>query len=157
MNNYTLSSINEIVKKGVLQFIMYYVTMLHSVVSKKVKDKSNFKISYPEQRLLQLLILRYIFEGPIYGYALMNKIRNADNNSMVIKSGTMYTTLRRMEKNELIKSVWEDSDIGPSKRMYDLTPLGKKYLNEKLAAISRKVPVVQELVCFYKDTFDGKV
>ena len=121
------------------------------------KKEQNFKISYPEQGLLQLLILKFIYENQSYGYDLIKQIADVSNDSMNIKSGTMYTTLRRMEKGGFIKSVWKEGDKGPSKRLYGLTPQGKKYLNEMLHNISSRIPIVQELLSFYRKELDGKI
>ena len=123
----------------------------------KDKKETNFKISYPEQGLLQLLILKFIYETPIYGYDLIKKIGDISSNTIIIKSGTMYTTLRRMEKGGLIRSIWKESDLGPSKRLYALTPQGKRYLNKMLHNISSRIPIVQELLTFYRKELNGKI
>ena len=131
--------------------------MLSRMQNQKDEKEKNFKISYPEQGLLQLLVLKFIYESPTYGYDLIKKIGEISKNSMIIKSGTMYTTLRRMEKGGLIRSIWKESDIGPSKRLYGLTPQGKRYLNKMLHNISSRIPIVQELLSFYKKELDGKI
>lgn len=131
--------------------------MLYRMKNQQGKKENNFKISYPEQGLLQLLILKFIYENQSYGYDLIKQIADVSNNSMNIKSGTMYTTLRRMEKGGFIKSVWREGDIGPSKRLYGLTPQGKRYLNKMLHNISNRIPIVQELLSFYKKELDGKI
>jgi len=129
--------------------------MLSRMQNQKDEKEKNFKISYPEQGLLQLLVLKFIYESPTYGYDLIKKIGEISKNSMIIKSGTMYTTLRRMEKGGLIRSIWKESDLGPSKRLYELTPQGKRYLNKMLHNISNRIPIVQELLNFYRKELDG--
>lgn len=131
--------------------------MLYRVANIKEERKKTLKINYPEQGLLQLLILKLIYENPSYGYDLIKKIGEFSNDSMIIKSGTMYTTLRRMEKSGFIKSVWRKSDLGPTKRLYELTPLGKRYLNNMLHNINNRIPIVQELLKFYRNELDGKI
>ncbi len=121
----------------------------------KVEKEKIYKISYPEQGLLQLLIMKFIYEKPSYGYDLIKKIGEISNNSMIIKSGTMYTTLRRMEKSGFIKSVWKKSEAGPSKRLYELTPIGKEFLKNMLHNIGNRIPIVQELLKFYKKELNG--
>lgn len=131
--------------------------MLYRVENQVEKIEKNFKISYPEQGLLQLLILKFIYDNPSYGYDLIKKIGGISNDTMIIKSGTMYTTLRRMEKNGFIRSVWRESNLGPSKRLYELTPTGKKYLTKMLHNISSRIFIVQELLNFYRKELDGKI
>lgn len=121
------------------------------------QNENNFNSNYPEQRLLQLLIMRFIHEDPSYGYDLIKKIDVISDNSMVIKTGTMYTTLRRMEKSGFIQSIWKEGDLGPSKRLYELTPLGKRYLRKMLYSINSRIPIVQELLNFYRKELDGNI
>lgn len=131
--------------------------MLYRMKIQKDKNEKNFKISYPEQGLLQLLIMRFIYEDSSYGYDLIKKIDEISEYSMVIKTGTMYTTLRRMEKSGFIKSIWKEGDLGPSKRLYELTPLGKRYLRKMLYSINSRIPIVQELLNFYRKELDGNI
>jgi DNA-binding PadR family transcriptional regulator len=47
--------------------------------------------------------------------------------------GTVYTTLRRLERRKLVEGRWEDADVAaeqrrPRRRYYDLTPDGKEAL-----------------------------
>lgn len=49
--------------------------------------------------------------------------------------GTVYTTLRRLERKQLIEGHWEDPDVAaaerrPRRRYYDLLPAGAAALDE---------------------------
>ncbi len=41
----------------------------------------------------------------------------------------MYRTLRRMEKDALVRSSWEHSGSGPARRVYAITELGEANLD----------------------------
>ena len=43
--------------------------------------------------------------------------------------GTMYRTLRRMEKKGAVESRWETSEEGPARRRYSITDSGEAYLD----------------------------
>ena len=45
-----------------------------------------------------------------------------------INPGTLYRTLRQMEKQGLCVSGWETSNGGPACRMYSMTEAGEAYL-----------------------------
>ena len=50
-------------------------------------------------------------------------------------AGTVYTTLRRLEKRDLVRGSWEDPEIAeaerrPRRRYYALTPAGEAELEE---------------------------
>ena len=71
-----------------------------------------------------LLVLR---EWNSYGYELTK--RAAAFGFEAMNPGTLYRTLRQMEKEGLCESRWETSDGGPARRMYTITDAGKAYLD----------------------------
>jgi poly-beta-hydroxybutyrate-responsive repressor len=42
--------------------------------------------------------------------------------------GTLYRTLRQMEKDGIVESTWETSRGGPARRMYTITGAGEAHL-----------------------------
>ncbi len=72
-----------------------------------------------------LVLLR---QWNIYGYELME--RSVELGFEAINPGTVYRTLRKMEKDGLCKSEWEHpSSGGPPRRMYSITDAGGAYLD----------------------------
>lgn len=61
-----------------------------------------------------------------YGYELMEK--TAAFGGEAINPGTLYRTLRQMEKNGDIESTWETTKNGPARRMYCITDAGEACL-----------------------------
>jgi PadR family transcriptional regulator, regulatory protein PadR len=111
---------------------------------------------YPEKSWLKFLILRVIFEQPTYGYDIIQKIENISFGMHKIKSGTMYTTLRRMEKEKLLMSTWKKSTSGPDRREYKATKQGEKYLKHYLEMIIERKKIIDEMAKFYKKHFRRK-
>ena len=62
------------------------------------------------------VILLSLREWNSYGFEAMNP-------------GTLYRTLRQMEKDGIVESTWETSRGGPARRMYTITDAGKSYLD----------------------------
>ncbi len=62
-----------------------------------------------------------------YGYKLMEEMSAFWREAL--NSGTMYRTLRQMEKNGNIKSTWDTNANGPARRMYSITDAGEAYLD----------------------------
>ncbi len=58
--------------------------------------------------------------SPTYGYSLVQEL---SDNEIMIEANTLYPLLRRLEKQELLKSEWETSGTKPRK-YYMLTELG---------------------------------
>ncbi|MBV9454486.1 MAG: helix-turn-helix transcriptional regulator, partial [Rubrobacter sp.] len=61
-----------------------------------------------------------------YGYELME--RAAAFGFEAMNPGTLYRTLRQMEKEGLCVSRWETSEGGPARRVYSITEAGEAYL-----------------------------
>jgi PadR family transcriptional regulator PadR len=71
-----------------------------------------------------LLMLR---QWSSYGYELMEKMSTF--GLVAMNPGTFYRTLRQMEKDGMVSSIWDTSEGGPARRMYSITDAGEAYLN----------------------------
>ena len=69
-----------------------------------------------------------LHEESSYGYELMERLATEFDFEQ-INAGTLYRTLRQMEKEGLCESEWETSKGGPARRMYYITEAGQAYLD----------------------------
>lgn len=121
------------------------------------KNGHNCKqLNYPEKRWIQFLILRVVCQEPLHGYGIIKAIEDLSEGKHTIKSGTMYTTLRRMEKEGLLESCWEGSDTGPDKRIYKVTMDGRKHLKEWLEMLMERKRMIEKILIFYEKEFRGE-
>jgi PadR family transcriptional regulator PadR len=81
------------------------------------------------------VILLALREWNSYGYELME--RAAAFGFEAMNPGTLYRTLRQMEKDGVVKSKWETSKGGPARRMYSITEAGEAYLDFWAEALER--------------------
>src|SRR5215212_5947424 len=72
------------------------------------------------------VILLALREWNSYGYELMERAARFGFEAM--NPGTLYRTLRQMEKDGLCESEWETSRGGPARRVYSITDAGEAYL-----------------------------
>lgn len=70
---------------------------------------------------LVLLVLSQLHQ-PEYGYSLIQKL---EDKQAPIEAGTLYPLLRRLEKQQLLKSEWDTTDSRPRK-FYVLSEQGKQ-------------------------------
>lgn len=82
---------------------------------------------------LDLLILAVLAEGPRHGYAVIEILKERSGSSFDLPEGTVYPVLHRLEKADLLTSVWEDSQ-GRARRTYRLSDKGKRSLVEQRTA-----------------------
>ena len=73
------------------------------------------------------VILVTLREWNSYGYELMERLTAFGFEAM--NPGTLYRTLRQMEKDGVVKSKWETSKGGPARRVYSITDAGEAYLD----------------------------
>ena len=73
------------------------------------------------------VILLSLREWNSYGYELMERASAFGFEAM--NPGTLYRTLRQMEKEGVVESSWETSRGGPARRMYTITDAGRSYLD----------------------------
>ncbi|MDD4815786.1 MAG: PadR family transcriptional regulator [Clostridia bacterium] len=79
---------------------------------------------------LSTIILSTLFSGDKYGYEIINEIKNKTDGQLVIKQPSLYSSLSRMEKQNLISSYWTKSDIGGKRHYYSITDFGKKQFEQ---------------------------
>ena len=75
----------------------------------------------------QPVILVLLREWNSYGYEMMERM--AEFGFEAMNPGTLYRTLRHMEKNGAVKSAWDTSKGGPPRRVYSITDAGEAYLD----------------------------
>jgi len=86
-----------------------------------------FRVVYRPRNWLEAVILLSLSEWNSYGYELMGRARMFGFEAM--NTGTLYRTLRRMEKDGVVESSWETSRGGPARRMYTITGSGDAHLD----------------------------
>ena len=77
---------------------------------------------------LEGCIVKIISNKETYGYEIVTKLQNYGFND--VKEGSTYPILLRLEKKDIITSVYKNSPLGPKRKYYILTDTGKKFLNE---------------------------
>ena len=75
---------------------------------------------------LSTIILTCLLDGDKYGYEIIQSVEEKTNGNVVIKKPSLYSSLTRMENQELVSSYWKESDIGGRRHYYRLTDYGRK-------------------------------
>jgi PadR family transcriptional regulator, regulatory protein PadR len=91
------------------------------------KEDKKREVEVRPRNWLVPVILLTLREWNSYGYELME--RTAAFGFEAMNPGTLYRTLRQMEKDGVVESKWETSKGGPARRMYTITDAGVAYLD----------------------------
>jgi len=78
------------------------------------------------------IILGLLIGEDRYGYEITKLIYKRSGNLYELKEATMYSCLKRLEKDGYISSYWGDETLGGRRKYYSITQEGKKiYKNNK--------------------------
>jgi PadR family transcriptional regulator PadR len=70
-----------------------------------------------------LVLLR---RSHLHGYEIMKELR--DEFGIACEHGALYRTLHQLEAGGMIRSHWDAHDLGPARRVYELTDAGREAL-----------------------------
>lgn len=79
--------------------------------------------------VLSLCVLAVVAEGETYGYAISSRLQEAGLG--VVKGGTLYPILGRLEADGLVTSSWSAGEGGPGRKNFTTTPAGRLALAER--------------------------
>lgn len=80
------------------------------------------------QGTLDLLILKSLFAGEMHGLGISRRIQQVTGGTFVVKPGSLFPALHRMEEEGWISSFWGDSENNRRAKYYRLSKTGRKQL-----------------------------
>ena len=86
------------------------------------------RITQLRKGILELAIMGVLYHERHYGYTLARVLSEA--GSIVLKDGTIYPILSRLDREALVHSEWVESDQGPPRKYYSLTAAGRQLFDE---------------------------
>lgn len=95
---------------------------------------------------LYLLILRTLRGGPLHGYAIAKRIKDASEQGLDIEDGSLYPSLNRMLVKGWLEAEWGISENNRKARFYKLTTEGRKQLARETEDFDRLVHAIQQVM-----------
>ena len=77
-----------------------------------------------------MLLLKLLSEKDMYGYEMIETLRERSQNVFELKAGTLYPLLHSLESRQLLR-VYEKEAGGKTRKYYSITRQGLKDLEEK--------------------------
>ena len=72
------------------------------------------------------IILKLLLSGDKYGYEITKLVYENSLHQYELKEATMYSSLKRLEKDDHIISYWGDETQGGRRKYYRITGSGRK-------------------------------
>lgn len=79
---------------------------------------------------MTMLLLKLLDEKDMYGYEMIETLRERSDNVFELKAGTLYPLLHALEGKRLV-TAYEQPVSGKTRKYYSITKEGKKNLAEK--------------------------
>ena len=78
--------------------------------------------------IIEILILSLLYEEDMYGYQLKNEMEDRSGGTFLVKQGSLYVPLYRMEQQGKISSYKEQAGERRVRVYYHIEEAGKEYL-----------------------------
>jgi PadR family transcriptional regulator PadR len=75
--------------------------------------------------ILEYCILSVLSRNSCYASDIIKELKEAE---VIVVEGTLYPLLTRQKNAGLLSYRWEESQQGPPRKYYELTPEGREYL-----------------------------
>ena len=81
--------------------------------------------------VLDMLVLRLLRSEAKYGYQIIQEMKEKSEEIFLLKDGTLYPVLYRLEDDKLVVSKWSEAEGKQvPRKYYEITEAGKKTLDE---------------------------
>ena len=93
---------------------------------------------------LDLLILKAVSLGPLYGYGVLLRIQQISKDALKVLQGSLYPALYRLEAQGLISSEWGESENKRKAKFYSLTAAGNARLRDESESWTRLATAIAD-------------
>ncbi|MBN9663173.1 MAG: PadR family transcriptional regulator [Acidobacteria bacterium] len=90
-----------------------------------------------------MLILRTLARGPLHGYAIAKRIKDASSEVLAIEEGSLYPALNRLLVKGWLTAEWGLSDNNRKARFYRLTEEGRRQMEQETHDFDRMVDAIR--------------
>lgn len=95
---------------------------------------------------INTIILRSLYDGDKYGYAILEEIARKSHNQYQLKQPSLYSALKRLEKEGYITSYWGGTAGGGRRKYFSLTDQGKEVAERNLMEWEYSRTVIDSLI-----------
>ncbi len=106
------------------------------------------------ERFLEVCLLLLLYDEIGYGYGLIDQLGSFGFSEGDLNMSTLYRTLRKMEKEGLVTSSWEESVQGPRRRVYKITRNGRSELDQWIGILKVRKSRIESLILKYDEKVD---
>ena len=98
------------------------------------------------QGTLDLLILKAIALEPQHGWAISERLHQISSAALLVRQGSLYPALHRLERRGWIKARWGTSENNRRAKYYALTRRGRAQLETETTAWRKLAAAVAQVL-----------
>src|SRR5579859_3153221 len=83
------------------------------------------------QGTLDLLVLKSLALGEMHGLGISRRIEQITRGTFMVKPGSLFPALHRMEEEGWLSSYWGESSNNRRAKYYELTRTGRRHLENE--------------------------
>lgn len=92
-----------------------------------------------------MLLLKLLSEKDMYGYEMIETLRQRSQNVFEMKAGTLYPLLHSLEEKQLL-TAYEQEAAGKIRKYYRITKEGRRVLDQKTGEWKQYVYAVRDVL-----------
>jgi transcriptional regulator len=98
------------------------------------------------QGTLDLLILKTLAAGPNHGWGISQRIQQLSGDVFAVNQGSLYPALHRLAEAGQIEAEWGASENNRRARIYRITRLGRRQLEDETATWERMAAAIARVL-----------
>jgi PadR family transcriptional regulator, regulatory protein PadR len=102
-----------------------------------------------QSRHLPAFVLLLLGERPLHGGAIQTELKES-LPSLKADSGAIYRALQQLEEESEVVSEWDTSQAGPARKIYSITPAGRRKLDVWRQDIESRMQVLKYFLVKHK-------
>jgi PadR family transcriptional regulator PadR len=105
--------------------------------------KVDTSVAQMRKGVLEMCVLAIISIQEAYASDIIDKLKHA---RLIVVEGTLYPILTRLKNDAYLTYRWEESNAGPPRKYYTITPEGNQFLDELKSGWSEMVDAVNQII-----------
>jgi len=97
--------------------------------------------------LLELCVMSIISQKEAYPSDILDELKSAE---LIVVEGTLYPLLTRLKNAGYLGYQWQESQAGPPRKYYQLTPDGEEFVRELTKAWENLKHSVEKTIPIYE-------
>ena len=119
-----------------------------------MKKRFCSNLGFKTNHILYAAVLALLTRKSNYGYEIVEELSKLGISQQSLPYGLIYRLLRDMEANNLVISSWKNEETGPSRRIYEITPLGKQYIANWVKSAKQNFKLLEDLIDYIEKSLN---